>query len=98
MAILATLLLLAAVCVVLLNWGCVIASLRWRRRGIDRRVSAVPFFAQILALAGAIAAYNAQASLLPSWLFWAVALADVPVVALSYYPIFRLRRRLAGRP
>lgn len=46
--ILAMLILLCAVCAVALNWGCVIASIRNKRHGIDRHHSTVPVVSFIL--------------------------------------------------
>ncbi len=42
--ILATVILLFAAYIVVMNWGCVIVSLRNQRRGIDRHHSTVPLF------------------------------------------------------
>jgi hypothetical protein len=47
-------------------------------------------------LVAAIAAYAASARVLPPWLFWLVALADISLLSLLHYPIFLLRKRLRG--
>jgi hypothetical protein len=47
--ILAIIVLLLAVYVVAMNWGCVIVSIRNKRRGIDRHHSTVPVISFILA-------------------------------------------------
>lgn len=51
--ILATVILLFAAYIVVMNWGCVIVSLRNKRRGIDRHHSTAPllsFFITIVAM------------------------------------------------
>lgn len=51
--ILATLMLLLAAHLVVMNWGCVIVSIRNKKRGIDRHHSTVPllsFFITIVAM------------------------------------------------
>ena len=47
--ILALAILLFAAFIVMMNWGCVIVSMRNRRRGIDRHHSTVPVASFILA-------------------------------------------------
>jgi len=42
-------LLLVAACIVVMNWGCVIASERNKRKGIDKYHSTVPLVSLILA-------------------------------------------------
>jgi hypothetical protein len=96
MLILASILLIAGACVDLINLGCVVASYRLRHRGIDRHVSPIPLVAPLLVLVAAIAAYAASARVLPPWLFWLVALADISLLSLLHYPIFLLRKRLRG--
>jgi hypothetical protein len=47
--ILAIAILVFAACVVVMNWGCVIVSLRNKRRAIDRHHSTVPIVSFVLA-------------------------------------------------
>lgn len=50
--ILSSIILLAAVYVVVVNWGCVIVSIRNARRGIDRHHSTVPLVSFFLTIFG----------------------------------------------
>jgi hypothetical protein len=52
--ILSLAILLLAAYVVVMNWGCVIVSMRNRRRGIDRHHSTVPLFSFFLAVVALI--------------------------------------------
>jgi len=47
--ILAIAILLFAACIVVMNWGCVIVSMRNKRRGIDRHHSTVSIVSIVLA-------------------------------------------------
>ena len=81
-----------AICVVVLNWGCVIASIRMRRQGLPRHVSTVPLVAQVLVgLALFLSMDNAVG--VPNWVYGCIALADPALYSLLYLPIFLLRRR-----
>jgi hypothetical protein len=48
--ILATVILLFAAYIVVVNWGCVIVSLRNKRRGIDRHHSTVPLLSFVITI------------------------------------------------
>jgi hypothetical protein len=88
-------LLVLAVVVCVLNWGCVIASYRLRRQGSKRHVSTIPLVAQIL-ISLAVLVTPASSSV-PLWLFWVVAFADPALYSILYLPLFLLRRKFSAK-
>jgi hypothetical protein len=88
--ILALALMLLAAYVVVMNWGCVIVSMRNKRRGMDRHHSTVPIVSYVLV---------ALASLIcpPPRTVWmiAVPLLDIANWQLLWLPalLFRERRK-----
>jgi hypothetical protein len=91
--ILAVVVLAFGACVDVLNCGCVIANIRFKRQGIKRHVSTQPLLAQIFAYIGALLSSRTLTPLLPGWIFWLVALSDVALLSILYYPIFLIRRK-----
>ena len=72
-AIIAGIALLIAVSVGIANWGCVIASERNRRKGIDRHHSVVPAVSLLLAGAVAYPLYPFT----PRWWIWLIPALDI---------------------
>lgn len=89
LSIASVILALSGAFIVTMNCVCVVVSLRNQRRGIDRHHSTVPFIGQLLlGVAGSISA------LIPSWLLWSVALADVSLWFMLYFLVrLPFRRR-----
>jgi hypothetical protein len=93
--ILSLALMLFAAFVVVMNWGCVIVSMRNKRRGIDRHHSTVPIISFVLvALASLI--YPPP---LEIWMI-AVPLLDIANWQLPWLPVVLIRewgkKRTAG--
>jgi len=78
--IIASLLMAFAACVVVMNWGCMIVSLRNQRKGIDKQHSMVPIFSIIVALI-ATSIYPHS----PKW--W---IGIVPLIDISNWNMLRL--------
>ncbi len=76
--ILSSILLLAAVYIVVLNWGCVIVSIRNARRGIDRHHSTVPLVSFFLTIFGIV--FFPQ----PNKVAWMIA---VPILDIAHLNI-----------
>jgi hypothetical protein len=75
--VLAVVLVGAAICIIVMNYACVMTSYRNRRRGIDRHHSTVPFVAQILlALADRVSSIT-PAPVLPWPCLLGLALVDI---------------------
>ena len=72
-AIISVLILLAATYVVVANWGCVIVSIRNKRKGIDRHHSTVPLISFIFAGAFAYPLYP----FIPKW--WIVIIPALDI-------------------
>ena len=94
-AIVGGLCLLAAFYVLIMNYGCVIVSLRNKRRGIDRHHSTVPFVSAIPAVLAAM--------LLPRpWGIWALLIPVLDIANLNlllapvYLVVHLLRKRKSG--
>jgi len=81
----------------LINWGCVGASLWYRRHGIKRHVSTIPLIVQVLVLI-AVATQATAASRLPVWIFVLVAFSDVAFLSLLYLSFFLLLRKFRPPP
>ena len=97
LSLLSLLLLFFAALVVVLNWGYVVASVRFKRSGIRRHISTVPLVAQSFVVASAVAQSKVSNQwLLPPWAFWAVALSDISLWSILYFPVFVLRRKFRG--
>lgn len=76
--------------VVAMNWACLIANLRYRKKGIKKHSSTVPIVAQFFA---ALAANTGSHSgITPILVCVAVALADPALYSLLYLPIFLLQK------
>ena len=94
--ILAIVILLFAVYIVVMNWGCVIVSIRNRKRGIDRHHSTVPVVSFIMAgLAHLICPWPDK-----SWMI-AIPLLDIANWSLLWLPfglIREWRRRKIAEP
>ena len=91
--ILTSVLLALGACVVVVNWYAVIASYRFKRQGVARHISLIPALSQIFVIAAAFIAHLGAVSGIPEWLFWAVALSDVSLYSILYFPAHLLRRR-----
>jgi len=87
--------LIVAATVVVLNWGCVILSLRYKRQGLKRNVSTVPLVAQIFIILSSIVQARAPGPWLPNWVFWVVACADMSLWSILFLPLRVLQRRFA---
>ena len=81
----------------LINWGCVGASLWYRRRGVKRHVSTIPLIVQVLVLI-AVATQSTGAGRLHAWVFVLVAFSDVAFLSLLYLPFYLLLRKLRAPP
>jgi hypothetical protein len=90
-------LLTCGIWVVALNWACAAASHRLQRPLIRRDVCAVPVVAQIFVCAAATVSSYTASPLLPGWLFWLVAFADLALLQILCWPIVSLRREYASR-
>jgi hypothetical protein len=90
--ILALMILLLAAYIVVMNWGCVIVSLRNKKRGIDRHHSMVPILSLILA-ALACLAYPAPEKM---WLI-SVPLLDIANWSLLWLPVGLIRESMKSR-
>ncbi len=90
-------LLALALWVVALNWACTAASYRLQQSRMQWGACVVPVVAQIFVGAAAVVASHAAAPLLPGWLFWLVAFADVALLQILYVPVFLLREELARK-
>ncbi len=97
LAILSVFILVLGAVVAVLNWGCVVASHRFHRRGVKRHVSTIPLVPQLCVVTAAIISSRLVHPLLPDWSLWAVAVLDPSLVQVAYYPVFLLRRRLHAR-
>jgi len=82
--------------VVVLNWGCVIASFLLYRQGIKRHASTVPLLPQIFVLISGVISSHLASPLLPGWAFGVVAFADPALFQILYYPVFLLRKKLGA--
>lgn len=88
--IIAGVILLLAAYIVAMNWGCVIGSLRNRKRGIDRYHSTVPLASAIFAWIGhMIWPWPDKA-----WII-AIPLLDIANWNLLWLPVAFIRERLA---
>lgn len=92
LAVVSVIFAVCALFVVLCNAGCVLASMRNRRLGVDRHHSTVPFVPQILLLLSAMVS-----PIVPRPLLWAIGLSDVGLWELACVPLFLLRQRLRRR-
>src|SRR5690349_5392392 len=94
--ILGALFLLVALYLLVMNWGCVIVSLRNKRRGIDRHHSTVP-------IVSAFPAILAAALLGRPFRIWALLIPalDIANLNLLFAPVYLLiylwRKRGAAR-
>ena len=86
--IIASVILLFAAYVVVMNWGCVIASSRNKRRGIMRHHSTVPIFSFVLA-ALAYAVYPGPNK---GWIIL-IPLLDIANWTLLLLPVVWMRER-----
>lgn len=79
---------------VFLNGACVVVSLRNQRRGIERHHSSVPFVGQFL-----LGASGYLSAVLPHWLLWSVALADISLWGMLLFLVrLPFRRRSLPTP
>lgn len=83
--------------VVALNWACTVASYRLQQSRMQWGACVVPLVAQIFVGAAAIVASHNALPLLPGWLFWLVAFADVALLQILYVPVFLLRKELVRK-
>jgi len=83
--------------VVALNWACTVASYRLQQSRMQWGACVVPVVAQIFVGVAAIFTSHSAAPLLPGWLFWFVAFADVALLQILYVPVFLLRKELVRK-
>jgi hypothetical protein len=79
-------------CIVVANWYLVIANYRLKSQGVDRHVSLIPALTQIFVVVAAVIAYQSAVVGLPPPLFWFIALSDVSLYSILYFPVALLRR------
>ena len=90
--ILALAILVFAAYIVVMNWGCVIVSMRNKRRGIDRHHSTVPIISIILAAL----AYFIYPRPDKMWMF-SVPLLDIANWSLLWLPVVLIRESRTKR-
>lgn len=88
----ATILMLSAAWLVVMNAVCVTKSLQNQKRGIDRHHSMVPIAAQIQLLVAALIP-----SSYPSWLLWTIALLDISLWTLAACLFTSLWKKISKR-
>jgi hypothetical protein len=83
--------LLLAAHIALMNWGCVVVSMRNKRRGIDKYHSTVPLISFVLAVVAAIIFPRHDKAV---WMSW-VPVLDIAhlnlVLSLLFLPVWLIR-------
>ncbi len=90
--LIATILILSAAWVVVMNAVCVNKSLQNQKNGIDRHHSMVPVAAQFQLLVVALIP-----SSYPSWLLWTIALLDISLWTLTAVLFTSLWKKISRR-
>jgi hypothetical protein len=85
--IIAIVILVFALLIVVMNWGCVIVNMRNKKRGIDRHHSAVPIVSLVLAAL----AYLIYPRPDNTWMF-AIPLLDIANWCLLWLPVALIRQ------
>ena len=86
--IIAVAILLLAAYIAVMNWGCVIVSLRNQKKGIDKHHSQVFIFHNILPVA-AFFLYPHN----PKWWIWIIPALDMSNPTLLAWPFLLLKER-----
>lgn len=87
--IIATVLLVFAGCIVLMNWGCVIVNLRNQKKGIDKYYSMFFVFQTILVLIAFLLYPHT-----PKWWIWIFALLDLSNWSFLSVPFCLIAERM----
>jgi NADH:ubiquinone oxidoreductase subunit 6 (subunit J) len=85
--IIAIVILIFALAIVVMNWGCMIVNRRNKKRGVDRHHSTVPIVSFVLAAL----AYLLYPRPVMSWMF-AIPLLDIANWRLLWLPVALIRQ------
>ena len=86
----AIVLTLFGVYIVVMNYWCAIASVRNKRKGLDRHYSMIPLVAQVVFGVAYTASSFAPAAILPGALLLVLALSDLSLWSLLWLPFHLL--------